>query len=180
MVDQTPTVTLKADDTTGAIKQFFKSLFWWQWVITGVVIVAIIGTVIFAVHETSVKNKVKTVHVVQVAETWKRWHRGFNPVFATSIADYNVIAGSLSSNSATAQDFTNLDNDALVLATFDNSLNPKVNTEVKTLSADLQQLASDGTAVYAGGGSLTTFDSDVAVVDTQFGVVNKALAAIKQ
>jgi len=180
MVDQTPTVTLQADDTTGAIKQFFKSLFWWQWVITAVVVVAIITTAGIAVHETNVKNKVKTVKVVVVAENWKRWHKGFNPVFGTSLADYNVIVGSLSSNTATAQDFTNLDNDALVLATFANSLSPKVNAEIKTLSADLQQLASDGTAVYAGGGSLTAFDSDVAVTDTQFGVVNETLVSVKK
>lgn len=176
MVDQTPTVTLQADDTTGAIKQFFKSLFWWQWVITALVVVAIITTAVVAVHETSVKNKVKTVHVVVVAENWKRWNKAFKPVYATAKSDYSVIAGSLSSNTATAQDFTNVDNDALALTALTNSLSPTLNAEIKTLSADLQQLASDGTAVYAGGGSITAFDADLATVDAQFNVVNKALA----
>lgn len=175
MADQTPTVTLIADDTTGAIKQFFKSLFWWQWIITSVVVIAIIGTAVYSVHETSVKNKTKTIHVIVVAENWKRWGKSFTPAYAKAKSDYSVIASSLSANSATTQDFTNVNNDALALTAKTNSLNPTLNAEIKTLSADLQQLSSDGIAVYAGGGSITAFDNDLSAVDAQFTVVNKAL-----
>jgi hypothetical protein len=174
MVDQTPTVTLQPDDTTGAIKQFFKSLFWWQWAITIFVFGVIVVSAVYSI------NQVSTPKPTPAQIAYKTWHKAFVPVFSKTISDVGVISASLSGNTATTQDFNNISKDALALSSLPKVSNTALLDEISILAINLQQLSSDGVAVYAGGGSLVSFDADLAQTDAQLNKVTEALTSYKK
>jgi len=165
-------VELRIKDTTGAIKQFFRSLSPLQAVVVGVISIVLVGSLVFAIT-SAVKPSPKPLTPAQLE--WSAWYKKFKPVYAKSEADYSIIVKSLSNNTATSTDFTNLASDALDLTQLANSQSKNLNTQVTTLATNLQQLSSDGIAVYAGGGSMTAFENDIATTDAQFTVTTKAV-----
>lgn len=178
-------VELRIKDTTGAIKQFFRSLNPLQAVVVGVITLVLVGSLVFAIT-SAVKPSPKPLTPAQLE--WSAWYKKFKPVYVKSGADYYIIVKSLSNNTATSTDFTNLASDALALTQLgyivpssqhhrsaSTSNETAISSEVTTLATNLQQLSSDGIAVYAGGGSMTAFENDIATTDAQFKVTTKAV-----
>ena len=169
-------VELDAKDTTGAIKQFFRSLYKWQVALVGLVAVALVFTIGYTVVGTT-KPAPKPLTPKQIA--WKAWNKDFNPAYAKALTHYTKLAATLSNNSATNKEFTNLSADAIALAHLPTSPSANVTAQVTTLATDLEQLSSDGIAVYAGGGSIASFQNEFAIVDAQFVTTYKAVRSRK-
>ena len=169
--DITKKVELDINDTTGAIKQFFRSLYKWQVALVAVIALSLVFTIGYTVVGTT-KPVPKPLTPRQIA--WKAWNKEFRPAYSKALNDYTKLAATLSNNSANTKEFNNLSADAIALAGLPASPSTNVNTQVTTLATDLEQLSSDGIAVYAGGGSIASFQNDFGVTDAQLLATLKA------
>jgi len=78
--------------------------------------------------------------------SYSQWKSGFSPVWSQVQADWNSTSAALGNNDSAGANsgFAALGQDAAKIAQYENSPDPVLNSDIQSLSNDLQNVATDG------------------------------------
>lgn len=116
-----------------------------------------------------------------ISSDYASWKTGFQPVWSQTQADWNTTSTALGNGDSTtaSNGFSSLGQDAASIASFNNSPDSQLNSDIYQLSSDLQNVAYDGEQLVSGATTdQTQFGNDCNAVKADESTVTADLTRL--